>query len=77
MGQLLSMNAPKLPSIEEMRDVLDQLEANEGSTVLLGITWPRHSQNFPVVAWTWLSAPETLALRKSLTTARRRRKEAA
>lgn len=71
------MNAPKLPTIEEMKTALNQLEANEGSTVLIGITWPRHSQNFPVVAWTWLSAPETLALRKSLLAAKRKRKKEA
>ena len=66
------MIPPTLPSVCELQTQLDKLEACPGSVLLIAVELPSN-QNFHRVTWAWISAAERKTLKRSLTTARKKR----
>jgi len=66
---------PALPTACELQTQLDKLEASPGSVLLIAIELPSN-QNYCRTTWAWLSAAERQTLKRSLTTARKKRGEA-
>jgi DNA excision repair protein ERCC-4 len=71
-----SMIPPTFPSAEQLRPVLEKLEAHPGSLVLVAIEQPEVC-NFCRVTWSWLSREERKALRRALEVCRRKRQRLA
>jgi hypothetical protein len=68
--------APDLPNAEQLRPVLEKLEAHPGSLVLVAIEQPEVC-NFCRVTWSWLLREERKALKAGLERARQKRRKAA
>lgn len=67
------MNAPKLPTIEELHAQLARLEATPGSVILIAVEYPRETQNFCWATWGFFDAEERKALRAAIIQCRKRR----
>jgi len=66
------MIPPRIPSTEDLQPLLDKLEANPGSMILLAIEWPRQSQNFAQVGTGWFDSDARARLRRALFAEKRR-----
>jgi hypothetical protein len=68
------MIPPTFPSTEQLRPVLEKLEVNPGSIILIAVEQPEVC-NFARVTWSWLSREERKALKAGLERARQKRQK--
>ena len=69
------MIAPCLPSITELHPLLEKLELNPGSVILIALDQAEPCCNYARCTWAWLSKKERQTLKAALERCRERRRE--